>query len=86
MAPERVVLCGGAPGRGLPTRPNPLVLDIFGAQPNVNLVTGVAQARQPAFGDLFGDEDPGHGYPSSLAMRFRPSSRSSSPRAYDSRA
>lgn len=37
MAPERVVLCGGASGRGLPARPDPLVLDLFGAQANVNL-------------------------------------------------
>ena len=57
------------------------------AEAHIDLMPRIAQATHPAFGDLFGDEDPCHAtdptirYPRSLAMRLRPSSRSSSPKA-----
>ena len=37
MAPERVIVCGGAAPAELPTRPAPVFLDIFGRRQNVNL-------------------------------------------------
>src|SRR5581483_5287200 len=63
---------------------------------HVDVVAGVAHGGQAAFGELFGDENACHGGPDatdlrrysakSLAMRVTPSTRSSSPSAYDIRA
>lgn len=58
MATERVVVCGDAPSRGVPDRPGPILLDVYGRDPNVRIgLEAVCKALwapiPPVLRDLF---------------------------------